>query len=60
MAKIERPEIEIEELTGEGSGILTKYPVKAGDVVFCDDGEGHGLLNSGKGDLTFIALILKK
>lgn len=38
----------------------TKYPVKAGDVVFCDDGEGHGLLNSGKGDLTFIALILKK
>ena len=114
MAKIERPEIEIEELTGEGSGILkknallygkelgehcrmytevtmpegsdlafhvhegesetyfilagsgtyndtgTKYPDKAGDVVFCDDGEGHGLLNSGKGDLTFIALILKK
>ena len=24
MAKIERPEIEIEELTGEGSGILKK------------------------------------
>ena len=104
MAKIARPEIEIEELTGEGSGILkknallygkelgehcrmytevhvhegesetyyiltgtgiyndngTKYPVKAGDVVFCDDGEGHGLLNNGKEDLKFIALILKK
>ena len=114
MAKIARPEIEIEELTGEGSGILkknallygkelgehcrmytevvmpegsdlafhvhegesetyyiltgtgiyndngTKYLVKAGDVVFCDDGEGHGLLNNGKEDLKFIALILKK
>ena len=108
MAKIARSEIEIEELTGEGSGILkknallydkelgehcrmytevvmpegsdlafhvhegesetyyiltgtgiyndngTKYPVKAGD------GEGHGLLNNGKEDLKFIALILKK
>lgn len=38
----------------------TKYPVKAGDVVFCDDGEGHGLLNNGKEDLKFMALILKK
>ena len=38
----------------------TKYPVKAGDVVFCDDGEGHGLLNSGKGDLTFIATYFEK
>ena len=47
-----------------GTGIYndngTKYPVKAGDVVFCDDGEGHGLLNNGKEDLKFIALILKK
>ena len=49
-------------LRGEGdyndNGVIR--PVKAGDVVFCDDGEGHGLLNNGKEDLKFIALILKK
>ena len=98
MAKIARPEIEIEELTGEGSGILKKnallygkelgahcrmytevvmpegsdlafhvhegesetYYILAGTGIYNDDGEGHGLLNNGKEDLKFIALILKK
>ena len=45
---------------GEYNDNGTYRPVKAGDVVFCDDGEGHGLLNNGKEDLKFIALILKK
>lgn len=38
----------------------TKYPVKAGDVTFCGDGDAHGLENTGSGELKFIALILKK
>ena len=32
-------------------------PVKAGDVTFCADGGTHGLKNTGKEDLVFIALI---
>lgn len=36
------------------------YPVKAGDVVFCKDGDGHGIENSGNEDLVFMALIIKK
>lgn len=35
-------------------------PVEAGDVVFCEDGNGHGLKNTGNEDLSFVALILKK
>lgn len=35
-------------------------PVEAGDVTFCEDGNGHGLKNTGDEDLTFVALILKK
>lgn len=35
-------------------------PVKAGDVTFCPDGEGHSLENSEKaGNLIFMALIIK-
>ena len=32
--------------------------VKAGDVLFCKDGEGHGIVNTGEYDLVFVALIL--
>ena len=35
-------------------------PVEAGDVTFCKDGCGHGIKNTGKEDLSFVALILKK
>lgn len=49
-------------LTGEGiyQDNDKEYPVKAGDVTFCDDNNGHGLKNTGDCDLKFIALILKK
>lgn len=33
--------------------------VHAGDTVFCDDGGGHGIRNTGSDDLVFIALIIK-
>lgn len=33
--------------------------VHAGDTVFCADGSGHGICNTGKHDLVFIALIIK-
>ena len=35
------------------------YPVKAGDVTFCEDGGTHGLDNTGDTELTFMALIIK-
>lgn len=35
-------------------------PVEAGDVLFCKDGCGHGIKNTGEEDLSFVALILKK
>ena len=45
----------------QGSGEYTdeteKIPVKAGMVTFCADGGTHGLKNTGKDDLVFIALI---
>ena len=45
-----------------GQGIYndngTDVPVQAGDVTICNDGEFHGLINTGKKDLSFIALIL--
>lgn len=37
----------------------TSYEVKAGDVLFCEEGNGHGLKNVGDEDLVWIALILK-
>ena len=47
-------------LEGEGmyhdNGVDT--PVKAGDVTVCNDGESHGLLNTGSKDLKMVALIL--
>lgn len=45
----------------EGSGVYTDgdetYPVQAGDVLFCKDGETHGIVNNGKGDLRFVAIM---
>lgn len=35
-------------------------PAEGGDVFFCEDGDGHGIKNTGTEDLTFVALILKK
>lgn len=47
-----------------GKGIYNdngkEVAVEAGDVLFCEDGEGHGLKNTGYADLDFVALIQKK
>ena len=45
-----------------GQGIYTdadgsKFPVTAGDVTLCRQGEGHALANTGEGPLTFTAVI---
>ncbi len=46
-----------------GSGVYNDngkdIPAEAGDVFFCKDGDGHGMVNTGKFDLSFVALILK-
>lgn len=46
-------------LTGEGdycdNGSVVK--VRAGDVALCPNGERHGLTNTGRDDLVFIAFI---
>ena len=45
--------------TGKYSDNGTEVIVNAGDVVFCPDGEGHGIDNISKeGNLEFIALII--
>ncbi len=36
----------------------TNITVSAGDVTYCKDGESHGIANTGKENLEFIALIL--
>ncbi len=36
----------------------TEVLVKAGDVTVCNDGEVHGILNTGTEDLDMVALIL--
>lgn len=45
-----------------GKGIYNdngkEIPAEAGDVFFCKDGDGHGLVNTGEYDLAFAALIL--
>ena len=45
-----------------GSGIYSDNGalrmVKAGDVTFTPDGQGHALTNSGDEDLVFMALII--
>jgi quercetin dioxygenase-like cupin family protein len=49
-------------LTGQGtySDNGKNILVKAGDVTFCPDGEGHGLENTAKaGNLIFMGLIIK-
>ncbi len=45
--------------TGEYDDNGTKLSVSAGDVLYCKDGCGHGLVNTGRGNLDFIALIVK-
>ncbi len=35
------------------------YEVTVGDVLYCKDGDGHGLDNTGELDIKFTALILK-
>ncbi|MBO5491687.1 MAG: cupin domain-containing protein [Desulfovibrio sp.] len=46
----------------EGEGLYNdngrETTVRAGDVTVCNDGEGHGLLNTGSADLKMVALIL--
>lgn len=48
----------------QGTGIYSdngkEIEVTAGDVLFCKEGDGHGLKNTGEEDLTFVALILRK
>ncbi len=36
----------------------TEVPAEAGDVFFCKSSAGHGLVNTGDYDLSFVALIL--
>lgn len=43
---------------GEYDDNGTKRQVKAGDVTYTADGEGHGLENTGSTDLVFMALII--
>ena len=47
-----------------GKGLYTdddkQYEIEAGDVVFCEEGHGHGLKNTGDVDISFVALVLKK
>lgn len=49
-------------LTGEGeysdNGAVRK--VKPGDVTWTPDGSSHGVVNTGDGELTFMALIINK
>lgn len=37
-----------------------EYEIKAGDVTFCKDGDGHGIKNHGTEPIIFVALVLKK
>jgi quercetin dioxygenase-like cupin family protein len=45
----------------EGAGLYTDndetYPVQAGDVVFCEEGETHSIENDSDAPLKFIAVI---
>ena len=47
-------------LSGKGiySDNGTLRMVKAGDVTFTPDGQGHGMTNTGDEDLVFMALII--
>lgn len=48
----------------QGTGLYddngTAVEVEAGDVTFCKNGDGHGMKNTGKEDLVFVALILRE
>ncbi len=47
-----------------GTGIYNdngaKIPAEPGDSFFCEEGNSHGIKNTGDEDITFIALILKR
>lgn len=47
-------------LAGEGkyNDNGTEYPVSAGDVLVCSEGNSHSIANTGTEDLVFIALIV--
>ena len=47
-------------LNGEGiyTDNGTEVKAEAGDVFLCRDGDGHGLINTGQYDLSFVAMIL--
>lgn len=49
-------------LSGQGEynddGVL--YPMEAGDLTYTPDGHGHGIRNTGKEMLEFIALIIRR
>ena len=49
-------------LSGEGeyNDNGTKLKVKEGDILYCPDGNGHGMKCLGDEDIRFIALIIKK
>lgn len=46
----------------KGTGLYNdngkEFNVKTGDTTFCPDGQWHGIENTGKDDLVFIALII--
>ena len=44
--------------TGEYNDNGQKSTVEKGDMTVCSSGESHGLINTGKEDLVFMALIL--
>ncbi|MCR4666523.1 MAG: cupin domain-containing protein [Desulfovibrio sp.] len=44
--------------SGEYNDNGTKSLVQKGDLTLCPSGESHGMINTGKEDLVFIALIL--
>lgn len=44
---------------GEVDDNGTAFPVRAGDVIFTDDGQSHAIRNTGKADLEYLALIMK-
>lgn len=47
-------------LTGEGiyNDNGKEISIKSGDILYCEDGESHSIMNTGDRDLAFIALIL--
>lgn len=49
----------IQQGTGEYDDNGKKVSVKPGDVMVCYDGASHGIVNTGDGELSFVAVIVK-